>query len=270
MRKKITGALLALMMVVTWGGLFSSISAYAPTAAASGKILKTNSGICHDPASPYYQRIKYASSYSSMAACLKSGGRVYVGYGGGSGTTSGNAKKTTKTKAKAKASQGYNRSQWSDGSWERVAGQCTIRNQLLKRYAKSGTLKVGAGCKVKSGKWKDLYSGSTITKVSQMEIDHIIPLHYAYEHGGKKWSAAKKRQFGNSAKGYKEGLYIPVSKSANASKGDKGPSKYLPVKAYVCKYVKKWRSIAKEYKIALAAVDKKVISATLKNKSNHC
>ena len=43
--------------------------------SASADVKKSRSGICHDITSPSYHRTKHFTEYSSLEACLQSGGR---------------------------------------------------------------------------------------------------------------------------------------------------------------------------------------------------
>ena len=42
----------------------------------SGVVKMSNSGICHDPSSPYYSRTTHFTPYETLDACLKAGGRL--------------------------------------------------------------------------------------------------------------------------------------------------------------------------------------------------
>ena len=41
-----------------------------------GIVKKSNSGICHDPSSPYYAQTQHYTEFSSIEECLNSGGRL--------------------------------------------------------------------------------------------------------------------------------------------------------------------------------------------------
>ena len=44
--------------------------------AADPPVKKSNSGICHDTKSSYYQQTKNFTSFKTIDECLKSGGRL--------------------------------------------------------------------------------------------------------------------------------------------------------------------------------------------------
>lgn len=107
-------------------------------------------------------------------------------------------------------------------------------------------------CKVAFGKWEDPYSGNLFLAPTALDVDHIIPLKYAEDHGAKEWTQRRKVEFGNDP----ENL-IAVSASQNRSKGDKGPSKWLPLKStYHCEYARSWQKLAEKYRIKLNYQDR--------------
>jgi len=75
------------------------------------------------------------------------------------------------------------------------------------------------------GLWQCRYTGLWFWNSRKLDVDHIIPLKYADEHGGASWSARKKEQFANDL----ENL-IPVSAGANRGKGARGPTEWLPTR----------------------------------------
>lgn len=73
-------------------------------------------------------------------------------------------------------------------------------------------------------------------KFQQLQIDHIIPLNWACEHGADQWSAKKRRDFATD-----ELLLAITHSSVNASKGDQGPVTWQPPNAdKACWYNKKF------------------------------
>lgn len=55
--------------------ILSLLPLVAIVAKENPPVKKTKNGICHPKDGTYYKRIKNYVSYSSMEACLKSGGR---------------------------------------------------------------------------------------------------------------------------------------------------------------------------------------------------
>lgn len=181
-----------------------------------------------------------------------------------------------KIEIKEKQKVDYNRDEWDH--WASKAGKngksCwTVREEVLYRQAETGTaiLKDKNGkettdyskaCEITGGAWKDPYSGATIKKPKELDIDHMIPLKYAAQTGGQSWSQTKKGHYANDEDGTH---LIAVKASENRSKADKGPSAWKPTnKAYHCDYAKSWIEVANKYELALPKADVKELQSMLK------
>lgn len=139
----------------------------------------------------------------------------------------------------------YNRKDWPH--WIDADDDCqNERHEILIKYSLEPVkFKRNNGCSVTWGKWLDPYSGQTFVKASDLDIDHIVPLYWAHNHGGHLWSREKRRAFANDH----ENL-LPVDKNLNREKGAAGPDVWLPPnKIYQCNYVKRFDAIVKKYKL---------------------
>ncbi len=100
-------------------------------------------------------------------------------------------------------------------------------------------------CTVTYGKWYGVYTGKTFTKVSDLDIDHIVPLAHAHRHGAENWTKEQRKIFANDF-----GNLVAVSDSANRSKSDKAPDEWLPpLKSYWCEYGKRWERVKDKYRL---------------------
>jgi len=115
-------------------------------------------------------------------------------------------------------------------------------------------------CTVETGKWIGPYTGETFTLASDVDIDHIIPLKYAYDHGGSEWSSLLKKVFAND----QENLLV-TEDNANQSKSAKGPNGYLPREEFRCEYVYRWLFLARKYELTLNNDDVDTINDILSN-----
>lgn len=184
-----------------------------------------------------------------------------------------------------KASIDYSRREWKH--WTSNDGRkCwNTRNEILHRDAVPGTVKyvdkfikeaayenacaIGSPKEDKgelrlntdnSGKWICPYSGIEITNSTEIDIDHIIPLSYAAKAGGQSWSAEKKEAFANDPDNL-----LATSAKENRSKGDKGPSEYMPpLRAYRCNYAKAFGVLVHKYNLNISESDLDEIQKTLK------
>lgn len=181
----------------------------------------------------------------------------------------------------------YSRSEWKH--WANMDGKScwNTREEVLNRDAKPETIiyvdkqmnvtddydkacAIGKPVEIdgktridteNSGEWVDPYSGRKITSSSDIDIDHIVPLSYAAKHGGQEWDKDLKEQFANDL----ENL-LATSAKENRSKGDKGPSEYMPsYKAYHCQYSKAFIYISDKYSLSITKDDYKSLENTLKS-----
>jgi hypothetical protein len=164
----------------------------------------------------------------------------------------------------------YIRSEY-EPNWKIPGDKCDIRSKMLESSSLVPVVK-NKYCTVTYGKWEDPYTGEILEgnphggdgTQNDMDIDHIIPLHYVNSHGGIAWDSVHKLLYGKSVSSMNRGIYITVSSSANSSKGDKGPSKWMPSNAaYACQYIIKWRNIASDWQISLDPDDYDYIASRL-------
>ena len=154
----------------------------------------------------------------------------------------------------------YDRKQWRH--WVDGDGDCqnTRAELLISTSIKPVFFRNNKGCSVLSGKWYGVYSGKYWSLASDLDIDHIVPLYWAYNHGGSKWGQHKKSKFANDI----ENL-LAVEDGLNQAKGAKGPNKWMPLnKRYQCEYVKKFDEIVNKYRLTYNPVESRYILRFLK------
>lgn len=172
---------------------------------AQALVKMSNSGLCHDETSSYYSRTKNFTPYDSLDACLHAGGKLPAGFS--SSDTLGSS---------------YSRDQFGYG-WADVDhdGQDTRQEVLIAQN--TGSLTYNEHGRVVSGRWISLYSGKVFYNASDLDIDHIVPLSWAWKHGADEWTRDKREQFANDPRNL-----VAVGASLNRSKGDKGMDEWLP------------------------------------------
>lgn len=144
------------------------------------------------------------------------------------------------------------------GSWKYDSK--AKHNTRFEVLQKQGTNVKVEDNKIVSGEWYIPYTGETITCTSKDEvskafdIDHIVPVNYAYQHGAANWDQDKREEFANDlgeATGCTVGnngvnnfekhsnLIVSDAKS-NRQKSDKGPSAWMPSnKNYTVEYAER-------------------------------
>ena len=81
-----------------------------------------------------------------------------------------------------------------------------------------------------TGLWYGQYLGIVFSESSDLDLDHIIPLKWAHNHGGWRWSAEDKQRFANDYQNL-----ILVDDGRNQSKGANGLGEWMPDNsAYHC------------------------------------
>lgn len=147
---------------------------------------------------------------------------------------------------------GYDRDLFGN-AWKDVDfNGCDTRNDILARDLTN--VQSDGNCKILSGILEDDYTGDTIEFVrgkSKVDIDHVIPLSYAYRMGAAEWSADTREAFANDPVNLEAS-----SAKANRSKSDKGPAEWMPSNAgYHCEYGQHFASVAIKYDLPVTQAD---------------
>jgi hypothetical protein len=153
---------------------------------------------------------------------------------------------------------GYKRSAFGD-AWADVDGNhCDTRNDVLARDL-TNVVRTD-NCNVASGVLQDRYTGKTIDFVrgkSKVDIDHVVPLSYAFQQGAGDWTASKRQALANDMDNL-----LAADSSANRTKGDKGPSEWMPSNSsFRCDYGKRFAAVAVKYDLPITQADFNTIQA---------
>lgn len=154
----------------------------------------------------------------------------------------------------------YDRDDWHT-RWYDLDGDCQdTRQEVLIAESTTEPIMDERGCRVVSGTWKCLYTGKTFTDPGDLDIDHFIPLRNAHESGGWSWDPDKRKAFANDLED--PTTLIAVDKSANRSKGARGPDEWMPVnREYRCKYLKTWVDLKDKWGLTFTADETRYIAA---------
>jgi hypothetical protein len=156
--------------------------------------------------------------------------------------------------------QTYNRSEFGDG-WATYEGCINVRERVL--ILRSAEL-VGfdsTGCKIAKGLWLDPYSGMVYKDPNLLDIDHVVPLKWAWIHGASKWDRKKRVAFANHIEDPKH--LLPVAKKLNISKSDRGPDRWLPSVGQ-CSYIVNFDRIVKIWQLEYSSAEKEKIESLKK------
>lgn len=101
-----------------------------------------------------------------------------------------------------------------------------------------------------------------MTDPNQIQIDHMVPLKNAHASGAWAWSRERRREYANDLR-YRWHL-IAVLKSANESKGDKGPDKWRPENRQLwCQYAQAWAAVKTVYQLRTTAAERAALREIL-------
>lgn len=139
---------------------------------------------------------------------------------------------------------------------------CRTREDVLRRDLRAPTLRpgtpdaTGRDCVVLDGLLPDPYTGRTIefskARPTEVQIDHVIPLFYAWQLGARDWPPVRRAQFANDPLNL-----LAVDGAANQRKNASGPASWLPPnRAIRCAYVVRIARVATRYRLPVTPADK--------------
>lgn len=132
---------------------------------------------------------------------------------------------------------------------------CDTRNDILDRDLVDKAHVAIKRCPhaVESGTLHDPYTNATIAFVrgnqvgASVQIDHIVPLAYAWDMGARNWTEAMRIRFANDPANL-----LAVAGQANQDKGDQGPGTWMPPNsAFWCQYAMQFIAVARGYELSV-------------------
>lgn len=147
---------------------------------------------------------------------------------------------------------------------------CDQRNDVLARDLVDVAMRVNvqtgaSSCVVVAGTLHDAYTGTAIAfergqdTSTAVQIDHVVPLAWAWQHGAADWSLMERQQFANDLTNLQA-----VDGPTNASKSSSGPGEWLPPAAdHTCEYVTRWVFVLDRYGLAIGSDDRTVVEDAL-------
>lgn len=143
------------------------------------------------------------------------------------------------------APQEYNRRDWKH--WVDEDGDCQdARQEVLIEESSEPVVLDDRGCRVESGVWVDPYTAKTFTDPSLLDVDHVVALRDAHDSGGDIWTPELRKMFANDMAD--PAALRAVYRSANRSKGSRGPDRWLPTNAdFRCQYIEEYMAIKEKW-----------------------
>lgn len=211
-----------------------------PQVTIAQAVKMSSAKICHDTSSPYYEHVKNFRAYTTIVSCLSDGGRLPK-----------SSKPLSNTTTLPKPSSQYSRSAFAH--WIDDDNDClNTRHELLLQLSTGKVTMSHDGCRVMRGRWNDPYSGQIFFDTSKLDVDHLVPLAWAWQNGASGWTDEKRKQFANDPINL-----FAVSASLNRSKGAQGPDTWLPPNQnFHCQYITRYLRVLIEYDFPIEARDK--------------
>ncbi|MFD1930158.1 HNH endonuclease family protein [Nonomuraea mangrovi] len=133
---------------------------------------------------------------------------------------------------------------------------CRTRDDLLARDGHDLSYRKGSSCDVVALNLDDPYTGRTIVwrkkRADDIQVDHVVPLSYAWRMGATRWPPAKRLRFANDPLNL-----LPVDGDTNEAKGGSGPAAWLPPQRRVrCAYAVRFAQVVLRYGLAVTRADK--------------
>ncbi len=134
---------------------------------------------------------------------------------------------------------------------------CDTRNDILGRDLRDKAFAAIATCPraVATGELRSPYSGRWIVfkrgngSGAKVQIDHIVPLAYAWDMGARNWSSRTRQTFANDPANL-----VAVDGDANQDKSDGQPSMWMPANvAFHCQYAAQFVTVSRTYGLYLDA-----------------
>lgn len=130
---------------------------------------------------------------------------------------------------------------------------CDTRNDILNRDLVDITLVFTKRCPtaVATGILHDPYTNAVVAfqrgaKVGEsVQIDHLVPLSYAWDMGAYGWPVAERVRFANDPANL-----LAVQGQANQDKGDSPPGRWMPPNAaFACQYAVGFIAVLRGYSL---------------------
>ena len=130
---------------------------------------------------------------------------------------------------------------------------CDTRDDILDRDLVDKTFVSIKRCPnaVATGTLHDPYTNTAVTfqrgaKVGEsVQIDHIVPLAYAWDMGAYNWTFAERLRFANDPANL-----LAVEGHANQDKGDSPPGLWMPPNtAFACQYALQFIAVLRGYQL---------------------
>lgn len=136
----------------------------------------------------------------------------------------------------------YSRSEFGSG-WVDSDKDCqNTRMEVLKAQSTAPVrFRTNKQCHIIAGRWISVFTNNVIQDPTIIDIDHLVPLKWAWLNGAAQWTRTQRITFANDPVNL-----LSVEARLNRQKGAKGPEKWLPPKNQ-CAYVARFFRVIRTY-----------------------
>lgn len=158
-------------------------------------------------------------------------------------------------------------SSWTDDANVLGSGNgCDTRNDILARDLEDVRVGPVTSCPraVVGGELRSPYTGKTVVfrrdrNATAVQIDHIVPLAFAWDVGAFGWPARRRVDLANDPANL-----VAVDAASNQEKSDSEPGRWLPPDhGFHCQYAIEFVVVTSTYGLAVDAASRSVLAGIL-------
>lgn len=143
---------------------------------------------------------------------------------------------------------------------------CDTRNDVLDRDLDDTRRAPATSCPraVVAGEFRSPYTGEFIVfrrdrRAGAVQIDHIVPLAYAWDMGAWGWPPTTRRELANDPANL-----VAVDAASNLAKSDREPARWMPPNTgFHCQYAVQFVEVVAAYRLRLDAPSRHVLAGVL-------
>ena len=124
--------------------------------------------------------------------------------------------------------------------------------------------------RVVTGRWQCRFTGEVFTSAGDLDIDHIVPLKNAWLSGAHAWDKSRREQYSNGfgIRSRRRSWLLPVSASANRSKGARSPDEWMPEnERYWVRYAALWVRTKEYWGLSVTPSEKAFLREVLESEA---
>ena len=127
---------------------------------------------------------------------------------------------------------------------------CNAREDALRRTG--AHVRRGARCVIRSGVWRDPYTGAVLRRPGIVRVDQLVPLANAWVSGARRWTRAERTQYAND-----QTVLVVLSRNSDLVKGTLAPDRWQPPRrADWFAYAAQWIRIKAKYRLTVTASER--------------